>query len=173
MKPEDKRAVMKSFRSNDSDSVDVLVATTVIEVGVDIPEATMMIINNAERFGISQLHQLRGRIGRGDRPGLCILMQSPFVNPVAQQRLEAIVSTRDGFLLAQRDLEIRREGDVLGNDQSGAATSLRLLRVIEDLTLIESVHHEIEVLTETDQWTEIISAIDLAEFIRVNQLEKT
>jgi ATP-dependent DNA helicase RecG len=164
---------MKSFRSNDSDSVDVLVATTVIEVGVDIPEATMIIINNAERFGISQLHQLRGRIGRGDRPGLCILMQSPFVNPVAQQRLEAIVSTRDGFLLAQRDLEIRREGDVLGNDQSGAATSLRLLRVIEDLALIESVHHEIEVLTQTDQWTEIISAIDLTEFIRVNQLEKT
>ena len=173
MKPEDKRAVMKNFRGNDSDSIDVLVATTVIEVGVDIPEATMMIINNAERFGISQLHQLRGRIGRGDKPGLCILMQSPFVNPVAQQRLEAIVSTRDGFLLAQRDLEIRREGDVLGNDQSGAATSLRLLRVIEDLTLIESVHHEIEVLTQTDQWTKIISAIDLTEFIRVNQLEKT
>ncbi len=173
MKPEEKRAVMKSFRSNGAGAIDVLVATTVIEVGVDIPEATMMIIHNAERFGISQLHQLRGRIGRGNKPGLCILMQDRFVNPVAQQRLEVVASTRDGFELAQRDLELRGEGDVLGLEQSGAATSLRLLRVIEDLALIESVRQEVGALAHTDQWSQTIAAIELAEFIRVDQLEKT
>jgi ATP-dependent DNA helicase RecG len=173
MKPEEKRTVMKRFRSNEADAIDVLIATTVIEVGVDIPEATMMIINNAERFGISQLHQLRGRIGRGDKPGLCILMQERLMNPVAQKRLEAVASTRDGFELAQRDLELRGEGDVLGLEQSGAATSLRLLRVIEDVALIESVRQEVDALARTDHWSQTIAAIELAEFIRVDQLEKT
>lgn len=173
MKPEEKRAVMSRFRSNAPDAIDVLVATTVIEVGVDVPDATMIIVNNAERFGISQLHQLRGRIGRGDKPGLCLLIQSRMVNPMAQQRLEAVAATRDGFELAQRDLEIRREGDVLGSEQSGAGTSLRLLRVVEDLPMIESVRREVGALAQTDQWSEIISAIELTEFIRVNQLEKT
>ncbi len=173
MKPEDKRRIMSSFRSSAPGTIDVLVATTVIEVGVDVPDATMMIVNNAERFGISQLHQLRGRIGRGDKPGLCLLMCSPFVNPLARKRLEAVADTRDGFELAQRDLEIRREGDVLGNEQSGVGTSLRLLRVIEDLSLIESVRSEVGVLAQTDQWPEVISAIEPAEFLRVNQLEKT
>lgn len=173
MKPEEKRNVMKRFRSNEADAVDVLIATTVIEVGVDIPEATMMIINNAERFGISQLHQLRGRIGRGDKPGLCILMQERLMNPVAQKRLEAVASTRDGFELAQRDLELRGEGDVLGLEQSGAASSLRLLRVIEDVALIESVRQEVDALARTDHWSQTIAAIELAEFIRVDQLEKT
>ena len=173
MKPEEKRTVMKRFRSNEADAIDVLIATTVIEVGVDIPEATMMIINNAERFGISQLHQLRGRIGRGDKPGLCILMQERLMNPVAQKRLEAVASTRDVFELAQRDLELRGEGDVLGLEQSGAATSLRLLRVIEDVALIESVRQEVDALARTDHWSQTIAAIELAEFIRVDQLEKT
>jgi ATP-dependent DNA helicase RecG len=173
MKPEEKRTVMKRFRSNEADAIDVLIATTVIEVGVDIAEATMMIINNAERFGISQLHQLRGRIGRGDKPGLCILMQERLMNPVAQKRLEAVASTRDGFELAQRDLELRGEGDVLGLEQSGAATSLRLLRVIEDVALIESVRQEVDALARTDHWSQTIAAIELAEFIRVDQLEKT
>jgi ATP-dependent DNA helicase RecG len=173
MKPEEKRSIMSRFRGSGPDSIDVLVATTVIEVGVDVPDATMMVVNNAERFGISQLHQLRGRIGRGDKPGLCLLVHSPTINPVARQRLDAVASTRDGFELAQRDLEIRREGDVLGSEQSGAGTSLRLLRVVEDLPLIESVRREVNALAHTSQWPEIISAIELAEFSRVHQLEKT
>jgi ATP-dependent DNA helicase RecG len=173
MKPEEKRSIMSRFRGSGPDSIDVLVATTVIEVGVDIPDATMMVVNNAERFGISQLHQLRGRIGRGDKPGLCLLVHSPTINPVARQRLDAVAATRDGFELAQRDLEIRREGDVLGSEQSGAGTSLRLLRVVEDLPLIESVRREVNALAQTSQWPEIISAIELAEFSRVHQLEKT
>lgn len=173
LKPEEKRAIMQSFRSKDPEATNVLVATTVIEVGVDVPEATMMIINNAERFGISQLHQLRGRIGRGSKPGLCLLLRGGSITPAAQQRLEAIASTRDGFELAQHDLEIRREGDVLGNEQSGSMSSLRLLRVIEDLPLIESVRLEVIALAQTAKWAESISAIERAEFIRVNQLEKS
>jgi len=173
MNSEEKRDVMQRFRSESDSPVQVLVATTVIEVGVDVPLASMMIILNAERFGISQLHQLRGRIGRGNRPGLCILMQGSVANETSQERLEAVRSTRDGFKLAQLDLEIRGEGDVLGNDQSGVASSLRLLKVIEDSDLIESVREEVIKLSETDAWPNIISAIDFSDYLRATQLEKT
>lgn len=172
MSSEEKREVMASFRGVESNPVQVLVATTVIEVGVDIPAATMMIINNAERFGISQLHQLRGRIGRGERPGLCILMQGPGASLMAEQRLAAVASTRDGFVLAQLDLDIRREGNVLGSEQSGAASSLRLLRVVEDVAIIESVREEIVEISMTEDWTHIVSSIEEAEYSRVAQLEK-
>ena len=118
-------------------AIDVLVATTVIEVGVDIPNATVMVVLDAERFGISQLHQLRGRIGRGRHPGLCLLVAAPDENSwLAQDRLQALVDSNDGFALAERDLELRREGDVLGAAQSGAS-SLKLLRVLADRGIIE------------------------------------
>ncbi|MFV0429886.1 MAG: ATP-dependent DNA helicase RecG [Arachnia sp.] len=116
--------------------VDVLIATTVIEVGVDVPNASVMVIMDADRFGIAQLHQLRGRIGRGIHPGLCLLLaRLEGDNPVAEQRLNALVASTDGFALAERDLELRREGDVLGAGQSGAS-SLKLLRVLADQELI-------------------------------------
>jgi ATP-dependent DNA helicase RecG len=109
----------------------VLVATTVVEVGVDVPNATMMVVCDAENFGISQLHQLRGRIGRGSHPGVCLLLTSAELGTTARDRLDAVASTRDGFLLSEVDLAQRREGDVLGSSQSGGRTSLRLLRVLE------------------------------------------
>lgn len=115
---------------------DVLVATTVIEVGVDVPNASMMIVTDADRFGISQLHQLRGRIGRGQHPGVCLLLTRTDLDSPAMHRLEAVASTTDGFELAELDLEQRREGDVLGSDQSGTRSGLRLLSVMDDADLI-------------------------------------
>jgi ATP-dependent DNA helicase RecG len=173
MSADEKRDVMRRFRSESDTPVQVVVATTVIEVGVDVPNATMMIILNAERFGISQLHQLRGRIGRGDRPGLCILLQGSQGSETSLERLEAVRSTRDGFKLAQLDMEIRGEGDVLGSDQSGVASSLRMLKVIEDSVLIDSVRKEVIELSLSDEWTSIISAIDFTDILRATQLEKT
>lgn len=128
-----KDAVMSSFVSGD---LDVLVATTVIEVGVDVPNATMMVVWDAERFGISQLHQLRGRIGRGAHPGVCLLITHSDAADPARRRLESVAATTDGFELAELDLEQRREGDVLGASQSGTRSSLRLLRVLEHAELI-------------------------------------
>jgi ATP-dependent DNA helicase RecG len=115
---------------------DVLVATTVVEVGVDVPNASMMVIMDADRFGISQLHQLRGRIGRGGHPGVCLLLTTAEPGTTARERLDAVAATRDGFVLADLDLEQRREGDVLGASQSGGRSSLRLLRVLDDADLI-------------------------------------
>ena len=108
---EEKDAVMARFVAGETD---VLVATTVIEVGVDVPNASVMVISDADRFGISQLHQLRGRIGRGAHPGVCLLLTTTDEESVARQRLDAVAATRDGFALAEVDLEQRREGDVLG-----------------------------------------------------------
>ncbi len=116
--------------------VDVLVATTVIEVGVDVPNATMMVVWDADRFGISQLHQLRGRIGRGSHPGVCLLVTHLAPDTPARQRLDAVAATRDGFRLAELDLEQRREGDVLGATQAGSRSTLRLLRVLDHADVI-------------------------------------
>jgi ATP-dependent DNA helicase RecG len=119
------------------DGIDVLVSTTVIEVGVDVPNATMMIIMDADRFGISQLHQLRGRVGRGTAAGLCILVsEAPSFTP-ARERLDAVAKTTDGFELAALDLEQRREGDVLGKEQSGMKSSLKLVSVLKDEVLLD------------------------------------
>ncbi|GAB3999887.1 hypothetical protein GCM10029992_29990 [Glycomyces albus] len=107
--------------------IEVLVATTVIEVGVNVPNATAMVILDAERFGISQLHQLRGRVGRGSHPGLCLLVSEAADGTSSRERLEAVASTTDGFELAELDLEQRREGDVLGAAQSGTKSHVRLL----------------------------------------------
>jgi len=130
---EEKDAAMGRFAGGETD---VLVATTVVEVGVDVPNASMMVILDADRFGISQLHQLRGRIGRGAHPGVCLLLSGAEPDSPARQRLDAVAATRDGFVLADVDLEQRREGDVLGASQSGGRSSLRLLRVLDDADLI-------------------------------------
>ena len=130
---EEKDAVMARFAAGETD---VLVATTVIEVGVDVPNATVMVICDADRFGISQLHQLRGRIGRGGHTGVCLLLTNASPGTPARDRLAAVAGTRDGFALAEVDLEQRREGDVLGSSQSGRRSSLRLLRVLDDADLI-------------------------------------
>ena len=133
MPTDEKDAVMTSFSRGD---LDVLVATTVVEVGVDVPNATVMVVMDAERFGISQLHQLRGRVGRGNQPGLCLLMTATAEDTPAWERLQAVAATTDGFQLSSADLELRHEGDVLGTRQSGLRSSLRLLSVVRDEPVI-------------------------------------
>jgi ATP-dependent DNA helicase RecG len=125
--PDEKDTVMRAF---DRGELDVLVATTVIEVGVDVPNATGMVILDAERFGLSQLHQLRGRVGRGAAPGVCLLVTELPEATAARERLAAVAGTTDGFELARLDLELRREGDVLGAVQSGRRSGLRLLSLL-------------------------------------------
>jgi ATP-dependent DNA helicase RecG len=134
LRSDDKDAAMTAFRTG---GAHVLVATTVIEVGVDVPEATVMIIEDAERFGISQLHQLRGRVGRGGRQSYCVLFAGwrSELNPEATERLEAVAATTDGFELAETDLRIRGEGTLFGKDQSGGA-DLKLARVTTDGVLV-------------------------------------
>jgi ATP-dependent DNA helicase RecG len=147
MHPDDKDAVMRRFAAGETD---VLVATTVIEVGVNVPNATAMVIMDADRFGVSQLHQLRGRVGRGSAAGLCLLVTEMPEASAARQRLNAVASTLDGFELSRIDLEQRREGDVLGQAQSGARTSLRMLAVIEDEEIIAEAREEAAALVAAD-----------------------
>ncbi len=132
---DEKDAVMAAFRAG---QIDVLLCTTVIEVGVDVPNATVMLVMDADRFGISQLHQLRGRIGRGQHPSLCLLASWVSPGSRAGERLTAVADTLDGFKLADLDLKERREGDVLGRNQSGRAINLRLLSLAEHLDVIEA-----------------------------------
>ncbi|QIY73669.1 ATP-dependent DNA helicase RecG [Streptomyces sp. RLB1-33] len=147
MQPDDKDAVMRRFAAGETD---VLVATTVIEVGVNVPNATAMVIMDADRFGVSQLHQLRGRVGRGSAAGLCLLVtEMPEASP-ARQRLTAVASTLDGFELSRIDLEQRREGDVLGQAQSGVRSSLRMLAVIEDEEIIAEAREEAAAVVAAD-----------------------
>ncbi|GGJ53953.1 ATP-dependent DNA helicase RecG [Streptomyces brasiliensis] len=147
MQPDDKDAVMRRFAAGETD---VLVATTVIEVGVNVPNATAMVIMDADRFGVSQLHQLRGRVGRGAAPGLCLLVTEMPEASAARQRLDAVAATLDGFELSRIDLEQRREGDVLGQAQSGARTSLRVLAVIEDEDIIAEAREEATAVVAVD-----------------------
>ncbi len=139
MPPVEKDAAMARFAAGESQ---VLVSTTVIEVGVDVPEATVMVVFDADRFGLSQLHQLRGRVGRGSAPGLCLLVSTAEPGTPAAARVEALAETTDGFRLAQLDLELRAEGDVLGAAQSGRTSGLKLLRVVKDADLIEEARRE-------------------------------
>ena len=134
MSGDEKDAVMTAFAEG---RIDLLVATTVVEVGVDVANATFMVVMDADRFGVSQLHQLRGRVGRGGLPGLCLLVTHAEQGTPALERVEAVASTTDGFALAQVDLELRREGDVLGASQSGGRSQLKLLRVTRDGEIIE------------------------------------
>ncbi|HVN13675.1 MAG TPA: ATP-dependent DNA helicase RecG [Kineosporiaceae bacterium] len=144
---EEREATMRAFAAGD---VHVLVATTVVEVGVDVPNATLMVLLDADRFGISQLHQLRGRVGRGGAPSTCLLVTQAGKESSAYERLVAVAGTLDGFELARVDLEQRREGDVLGAAQSGRRSSLRLLRVLRDEGLIEAARHEAVALVARD-----------------------
>ncbi|MBF6071477.1 ATP-dependent DNA helicase RecG [Nocardia farcinica] len=144
---DEKDEVMRAFHEG---AVDVLVCTTVVEVGVDVPNATVMVIVDADRFGVSQLHQLRGRVGRGAHPGLCLLVTDAAPGGSAMTRLEAVAATNDGFELAVLDLRQRREGDVLGSAQSGTARSLRLLSLLDDLEVITTAQDLARRLVEAD-----------------------
>jgi ATP-dependent DNA helicase RecG len=146
--PEEKDARMRAFAARE---IDVLVATTVVEVGVDVPNATVMVVMDADRFGVSQLHQLRGRVARGKHPGLCLLVtDAPSSSPTGQ-RLAAVAATSDGFELARLDLETRREGDILGAAQSGRRSGVRMLSLLEDEELIAAARAEATALLETER----------------------
>jgi ATP-dependent DNA helicase RecG len=146
--PADERdATMRAFAAG---QVHLLVATTVIEVGVDVANATAMVVLDADRFGVSQLHQLRGRVGRGSAAGLCLLATEAEAGTPARERLDAVAATLDGFELARVDLEQRREGDVLGARQSGGRSSLKLLRVLKHEDVIEAARHEAAALVAAD-----------------------
>ena len=150
MSTEAKDRAMAAFADG---SVPILVSTTVVEVGVDVPAATIMVIMDADRFGLSQLHQLRGRVGRGALPGTCFAVSGHLMDDdaaVTARRLRAFAATTDGFVLAEQDLELRREGDVLGAAQSGRASSLATLRVLADRALIERARGYAKVLLERD-----------------------
>jgi ATP-dependent DNA helicase RecG len=144
---DEKDAVMRSFAAGE---IDVLVATTVVEVGVDVPNAGIMVIMDAHRFGISQLHQLRGRVGRGSHPGLCLLVTDSPEGTTARERLAAVAATTDGFQLARLDLELRREGDVLGAMQSGRHSGLKLLSLLRDEDLIGQAREAAQRLVDAD-----------------------
>ncbi len=142
-----KEQTMSAFAKGE---IDVLIATTVIEVGVDVANASMMVIMDADRFGVSQLHQLRGRVGRGSVPGLCLLVSNAQEDSQSMARLAAVAATLDGFELARLDLEQRKEGDVLGSSQSGGRSHLRLLRVLRDEDLIERAREAALKILATD-----------------------
>jgi len=145
--PEEKDRTMLAFASG---SVDVLITTTVVEVGVDVPNATAMVIMDADRFGVSQLHQLRGRVGRGRHEGLCLLVTEADADSKSRQRLDAVAATLDGFMLSRLDLEQRREGDVLGAAQAGRRSSLKLLTLLKDEDLIGQARDEARDLVAAD-----------------------
>lgn len=157
-----KEETMQAFAAGE---IDVLISTTVIEVGVDVPNATLMVIMDADRFGVSQLHQLRGRVGRGTSPGLCLLVTKSLEESPARLRLDAVASTTDGFELSRIDLEQRREGDVLGVNQSGSRSHLRLLRVLRDEKLIEKARSDGEGLIESGlkDYPALIAALEKLE----------
>jgi ATP-dependent DNA helicase RecG len=147
MPADDKDAAMRAFADG---SVDVLVATTVVEVGVDVPNATIMVIMDADRFGVSQLHQLRGRVGRGGKPGLCLLVTDAPPGSPARDRLDAVAATVDGFALSRLDLEQRREGNVLGAVQAGRKSGLKMLTLLRDEELIVAARAEAQALVDAD-----------------------
>jgi ATP-dependent DNA helicase RecG len=172
---EEKDMVMRSFAAG---SLDVLVATTVIEVGVDVSNATMMVIMDADRFGVSQLHQLRGRVGRGTAPGLCLLVTDAVAGSPARERLDAVAATTDGFELARLDLELRREGDILGAAQHGRRSGLRLLSLLRDEQLIADARAAAAELITEDATLSAYPALaaSVAELVdedRAEYLEKT
>jgi ATP-dependent DNA helicase RecG len=157
--PDEKDQVMTAFKQG---QLDVLVSTTVIEVGVDVPNSTMMVIMDADRFGVSQLHQLRGRVGRGKHQGLCLLVtEAPDASP-ARERLDAVASTSDGFRLSRLDLEQRKEGDVLGATQAGRTSSLKLLQLTRDEDLIAMARQEATQVVAADPRLERHEALGAA-----------
>ena len=154
----DKQGTMAEFAAGE---IDVLVSTTVIEVGVDVHNATLMVIMDADRFGMSQLHQLRGRVGRGGHPGTCLLVTSLEPGHPSRKRLDAVAATIDGFVLARQDLELRREGDILGARQSGGRSGLRMLSVLRDGDLIERARADATEIVNADPRLELHPALKL------------
>ncbi|MGH9268082.1 MAG: helicase-related protein, partial [Acidimicrobiales bacterium] len=151
MRPADKESVMQRFRLGE---IDVLISTTVIEVGVDVGNATVMIVEDADRFGLSQLHQLRGRIGRGEHPSTCLLFSSVLDLPEeersqARDRLEAVAATSDGFRLAEKDLEIRGSGTIMGERQAGFS-DLRITHLVRDVEILKRAREEAFALVDRD-----------------------
>jgi ATP-dependent DNA helicase RecG len=134
MKPEDKEESMRQFKCGEAD---ILVATSVIEVGVDVPNATVMVIESAERFGLAQLHQLRGRVGRGGNQSYCILMSDEKLSKESRTRLEAMCETTNGFELAELDLKLRGAGDINGTQQSGEIIDLKIANLAEDNQIVQ------------------------------------
>ena len=147
MKPQDKEESMRQFKEHEAD---ILVATSVIEVGVDVPNATVMVIESAERFGLSQLHQLRGRVGRGGGESFCILMSGEKLSREARQRLQAMCQTTDGFRLAELDMKLRGAGDINGTQQSGMAFDLKIANQTLDSTLLQSAREAAITILEQD-----------------------
>jgi ATP-dependent DNA helicase RecG len=175
MTADEKEDVMTRFAAgaNATHPIDVLVTTTVIEVGVDVANATMIVILDADRFGVSQLHQLRGRVGRGQHEGLCLLVTESVESSLARARLAQVATTTDGFELAQIDLALRKEGDILGSSQSGRRSRLRLLEVIKDADLVELARDEAIITVDKDEalttWPSLSRAV--AELNRQEQTE--
>ena len=170
---ETKAVVMAKFTNRE---LDILVSTTVIEVGVDVPNATTMVILDADRFGISQLHQLRGRVGRGSLPGLALMLTAAEEGSLALERVKAVADTSDGFKLSEIDLELRREGDVLGASQSGGRSSLKLLRVLKDQPIIQKARDQVLDLFAEDPTLEkhpnLALSLDLLDQARADYLTK-
>ncbi|MFJ3392151.1 ATP-dependent DNA helicase RecG [Leifsonia aquatica] len=166
---ETKDEVMRAFAAGD---IDILIATTVIEVGVNVPNASAMVVLDADRFGVSQLHQLRGRVGRGGVPGLCLLVTAAEEGSLARERVEAVAATLDGFELANVDLELRREGDVLGSRQSGGRSSLRLLRVASDGDLIGEARVAAAETLDADGGLAAVPALQAALARRLDEAER-
>jgi ATP-dependent DNA helicase RecG len=169
MSADEKDTTMQAFAAGE---IKVLVATTVIEVGVDVPNASAMVVMDADRFGVSQLHQLRGRVGRGGVPGLCLLVTTAPIGTPSRERIEAVAKTLDGFELAQVDLEQRQEGDVLGRFQSGGQSSLRLLRVATDGDIISDARTAARELIGGDPEIRTIPALRAAVRRRLDDAER-
>ena len=159
LKPDEKDRVMAAFARGE---VQVLVSTTVVEVGIDVPNATMMVVEHAERFGLSQLHQLRGRIGRGDHESTCVLLYQHPLSDAARARLDALVETTDGFLIAERDLALRGPGDFFGTRQSGLPT-LRVGDLLRDHALMEDARRDAVAWLDADG-----AARPLVEYLSAN-----
>ena len=156
----------------------MLVATTVIEVGVNVPNSTAMVIMDADRFGISQLHQLRGRVGRGSVPGVCLLVTEALDGTTTRERLAAVESTTDGFELSRLDLELRREGDILGAAQSGKRSGLKLLSLLRDEDVIAESRARAQEIVEKDPAISKFPGLaqmvaDVVDVERAEYLEKT
>jgi ATP-dependent DNA helicase RecG len=169
MAGDDKDAIMRAFAGGE---IDVLVSTTVVEVGVDVPNASAMVVLDADRFGVSQLHQLRGRVGRGAVDGICLLVTDAVAESPSRERLDGVAATTDGFELARLDLETRREGDVLGAAQSGTRSSLRLLSVLRDGDVIAAARDAAQVVVEGDPDLARHSALR-TEVDRIQQTEQS
>jgi ATP-dependent DNA helicase RecG len=169
MPSDDKDATMRAFAAGD---IDVLVSTTVVEVGVDVPNASAMVVLDADRFGVSQLHQLRGRVGRGDVDGICLLVTESPAEAVSRERLDGVAATTDGFELAKLDLQTRREGDVLGAAQSGTRSSLRLLSVLRDGDVIDAAREAAAAVVADDPDLAKHPALR-AEVVRIQESERS